>query len=345
MGAMKRMPRSPSIVVALLTVAASIHVLAAPVTIKLATLAPPFSSWHKALVDMGTAWTQATEGRVKLTVYPGGTQGDESSTIRMMRPGVDQLQSGLLMVGGLASIDGAFNVFAIPFFFENDAEELHVQEKLTPILTKRLEAKGFQHLIWANAGWIELFSKNAIKTLDEVKAAKLFTPGGDDRLVQWYKSNGFHPVSLGATDIPAQLKLTTGMIDTAPMPPYAAMLLQVFKDAKYMLDLHVAPLVGGIVITQEAWNRIAPEDRAKMTEAAQTIEKQLQAGAPKQDADAVAYMKQKGLEVISLDAASAAQFRAAAQQLSTSMRGTLVPADIYDMAIKERDAFRKSKAK
>jgi TRAP-type C4-dicarboxylate transport system substrate-binding protein len=43
-------------------------VLAAPVTIKLATLAPMFSSWHKALIDMGNAWTQATEGRVKLTI-------------------------------------------------------------------------------------------------------------------------------------------------------------------------------------------------------------------------------------------------------------------------------------
>jgi TRAP-type C4-dicarboxylate transport system substrate-binding protein len=321
-----------------------VHVLAAPVAIKLATLAPPFSSWHKALLDMGTAWTKATEGRVTLTVYPGGAQGDEASTIRMMRPGVDQLQSGLLMVGGLASIDGAFNVFSIPFFFENDAEELRVQEALTPILAKRLEAKGFKLLIWANAGWIELFSKNQIRTLDDVKASKLFTPGGDDRLVQWYKSNGFNPVALGAVDIPAQLKLSNGMIDTAPTPPYAAMLLQIFKDAKYMLDLHVAPLVGGIVITHEAWNRISADDRAKMTEAAQVIEKQLQAGAPKQDADAVAYMKQRGLEVIALDPAAAAQFRAAAQKLSATMRGSMVPTDIYDLALKERDAFRKSKA-
>jgi TRAP-type C4-dicarboxylate transport system substrate-binding protein len=219
----------------------------------------------------------------------------------MMRPGVDQLQSGLLMVGGLASIDDAFNVFAIPFFFENDAEELHVQQKMTPLLAKRLEAKGFHLLIWANAGWIELFSKKPIRTLDDVKAAKLFTGGGDDRLIQWYKANGFHPVAIGAVDIPAQLKLTTGMIDTAPTPPYAAMLLQIYKDAKYMLDLHVAPLVGGIVITHEAWNKISAEDRAKMTTAAQAIEKQLQAGAPKQDADAVNWMKERGLEVINLD--------------------------------------------
>ena len=85
-----------------------------------------------------------TGGRVKLTVYAGGTQGSEDATIRMMRPGVDQLQANLLMVAGLAQIDEAFNVFGMPFFFQTDAEAQYVQQKLTPMLEKRLEAKGFQ---------------------------------------------------------------------------------------------------------------------------------------------------------------------------------------------------------
>ena len=35
-----------------------------------------------------------------------------------------------------------------------------------------------------------------------------------------------------------------------------------------MLDLHVAPLVGALIISNDAWNKISAEDRAKMTEAA-----------------------------------------------------------------------------
>jgi TRAP-type transport system periplasmic protein len=262
-----------------------------------------------------------------------------------MRPGVDQLQSGLLMVAGLANIDDAFNVFAIPFFFENDAEQQHVQQKLTPLLTKKLEAKGFHLVMWGNAGWIQLFSKKPLRTLDDVKAAKLFTSSGDDRMVQWYKSNGFHPVALSSNDIPAQLKLTTGMIDTAPSPPYAAQFLQIFRDAKYMLDVHVAPLVGALIITNEAWNKISADDRTKMLDAAQAAEKQLLAAAPKQDADAVTEMKKRGLEVIALEPKAAAEFRDAAQKLATTMRGGMVPADVYDMALQERDAFRKSKGR
>ena len=72
----------------------------APVTIRLATGAPVNSAWHKALLDMGAELTAKTSSRVRLTVYAGGTQGDEISTIRMMRPGVDQLQANLLTLGG-----------------------------------------------------------------------------------------------------------------------------------------------------------------------------------------------------------------------------------------------------
>jgi TRAP-type transport system periplasmic protein len=334
-----------SLTLAAATVLASVPLLAAPITLKLATIAPNGSAWHKALLDLGNTWTQRTEGRVKLTVYPGGTQGAEPATIQMMRPGVDQLQSGLLMVAGLANIDDAFNVFGIPFFFENDAEQQHVQQKLTPLLTKKLEAKGFHLVMWGNAGWVQLFSKKPLKTLDDVKAAKLFTSSGDDRMVQWYKSNGFHPVALSSTEIAPQLKLTTGMIDTAPSPPYAAQLLQIFRDAKYMLDVHVAPLVGALIITNEAWNKISADDRTKMLDAAQAAEKQLLAAAPKQDADAVTEMKKRGLEVIALEPKAAAEFRDAAQKLATTMRGGMVPADVYDMALQERDAFRKSKGR
>ena len=74
-------------------------------------------------------------------------------------PGVDQLQGNLLTLPG-SSIDDAFNVFGVPFFFESDAEGQYVLEKLTPVLEKRLEAKGFKLLAWGTAGWVRLFSKH-----------------------------------------------------------------------------------------------------------------------------------------------------------------------------------------
>jgi len=84
-------------VVGLVTLAIAVIVLSvpvravAPLTIKLATFAPANSAWHKALLDMGDAWTKTTEGRVTLRVYPGGTLGTEASTVKMMSPAVGEL--------------------------------------------------------------------------------------------------------------------------------------------------------------------------------------------------------------------------------------------------------------
>ena len=315
---------------------------AAQTTIRVATVAPVNSTYHKALLDMGAEWEAKTSGRVKLTVYAGGTQGSEEATLRMMRPEVDQLQ-GNLLTSGLSSIDDAFSVFGIPFFFASDAEGQHVLERLAPMLEKRLEAKGFKLLAWGSAGWVQLFSKNPINTLADVKAAKLFTTEGDDRMVQWYKQNGFRPVALKSGDIPAQLRLSTGMIDAAPMPPYLASLMQVFRDAKYMLDVDVAPLFGALVVTNTAWKKISAADQAVMIASAKTVEKRLLSDAVKLDETSIAAMKTRGLTVNTPDPKALASFRAEADRLVATIKGTLVPADVYDMAQRERDAYRKSK--
>src|SRR3954467_12520489 len=311
--------------------------LAAPGEIKLATLVPANTSWHKALLDMGNTWNKDTSGRVTLTVYPGGTQGDESTTIKKMRS--DILQASFLTAAGLAELDDAFNVFAMPFFFESDEEEMAVEKKLTPMLEQRLQAKGFHLLSWGTGGWVQVFSKKPLRSLADVKGAKLFTTKGSDKWLQWYVANGFHPVALLPADIPAQLKLSTGLIDTAPNPPYLALSLQLFRDAKYMLDLHIAPLPGALLISNAAWGRLTPEDRAKVTAGAQALEKRVRAEAPVQDAESVKQMTARGLQVTALDPKSATEFRAAANQLQATMRGVLVPNDVYDQAVQARDAL------
>src|SRR6185436_13988970 len=245
-----------------------------------------------------------------------------------------QMQSSLLTLPGLAEIDDAFNVFGMPFFFQTDAEAMHVRNKLTPLFEKRLEAKGLKLLVWGNGGWVQLFSKMPIKTLDEVKKAKLYTSEGDDKMVNWYKNNGFNPVAIRSADIPGGLK--TGMINAVPMPPYPASVLQIFQDAKYMLDVRLAPLLGAIVVTNTAWNRVSVDDRAKLLEAAKAFEKSMDSAVASQDAAAVTAMGKRGLTVTPLDAKARAEFQAAAEKLVASARGTMVPADVFNQAIQER---------
>lgn len=310
-------------------------------TIKLATFAPANSAWHKALLDMGDAWTAATGGRVSLRVYPGGTLGTEASTVKMMSPAVAELQAALLLPPGLTRIDSAIEVFGMPFFLESDEEMRAVFAAVRPMLTQRIEAQGYKVLHWGNAGWVQLFSKREIRTLADLKAAKLYTTEGDDKNVQWYKDNEFHPVPLSFNDMVGGLK--RGMIDAAPSPAYGASMLQIFRDAPFLLDIKVAPLFGATVLTNAAWERIDAADQPKVLAAANALEVRFLNEAPKLDADAVRTMMMRGLKVTRLTPAASAEFRKTAEALVVSMRGTVVPPDVYDAALKARDAFRKSK--
>jgi TRAP-type C4-dicarboxylate transport system substrate-binding protein len=330
------------LMVAALGVAVAVTaVAAAPVVVRLSTVAPAGTTWDTALKQMGADWSKATEGRVTLRVTSGGAQGSEKTVLRNMRPEVNTVDASFLTSAGLADIDPAFNVFSIPFFFQSDAEEQAVRAKLEPILAQKLATKKFHLVAWGHGGWVQLFSTVPLKTVADLKKVKLFTSAGSTEMVQWYTSNGFNPVPLESTAIATSL--ATGIIQATPMPPYGAVALQISRSVKHMLDVNVDPLIGAVIMTDTMWNKIAPEDRTRMMAAAKTLEKTLQVEVPKQDAASVVAMQSKGVTVTKLDAAGMAAFRAEADKLAVSMRGKMVPADVYDLALQARDEFRKTR--
>src|SRR5712692_11250176 len=199
--------RVGSLVLALAVLALAPAPLAQSVAIKLATVVRDGAIWDKNLKQMAAEWKQGTADRVQVTVFSGGSQGDEPTVLRKIR--LDALQGASLTVVGLANIDGAFNVFNMPFFFESYDELNAVVEKLTPVLRQRVDAKGFVLLNWGHGGWLQVFSKRPVRTVADLKGLKLWTTAGDDRMTQWYKTNGFQPRAMPIADV--LTGLTTGM--------------------------------------------------------------------------------------------------------------------------------------
>jgi hypothetical protein len=79
--------------------------------------------------------------------------------------------------------------------------------------------------------------------------------------------------------------------------------------------------------------------------AATALEQRFMTEAPNMDAAAVQTMAARGLKVTTLTPAAMVEFRKTAEALVASMRGTTVPTDMYDAAMKARTAFRKTKGK
>jgi TRAP-type transport system periplasmic protein len=304
--------------------------------IKLATLVPDGSVWDLGLKQMGAEWSQATQGRVSLRIYPGGVAGDESDAVRKMRIG--QIQAASLTVGGLSEIDPAFKAFAIPMFFASYPELRAVLDKMTPLLKQRLEAKGFVMLNWGHGGWVYVFAKQPVSSVADLKRTKLWVGTGDDKMASLWKAKGYQPVSVSATDILTGIQ--SGMLDAIYITPVAAVALQWFRQTPHMCAQGLAPLVGATVISKAAWNKIPPADQAKLLAACKKLEARLERDVPRQDTLSVTVMQARGLKVSPVSAAQATEWRAEAEEFARDMRGAVVPEDVMDLARRERDAFR-----
>jgi TRAP-type C4-dicarboxylate transport system substrate-binding protein len=112
-----------------------------------------------------------------------------------------------------------------------------------------------------------------------------------------------------------------------------------------MLDLHISPLSGALIMSKAAWNKISVEDRPKVQAAAAALEEKVYVDVPKGDADSIKSMQGRGLTVVKLDPKALVEFRSQAEKLVATMRGDMVPADVFDLALQARDAVRKSKGK
>ena len=72
------------------------------VKIRLATLAPRNTTFHKEIANMGEKWKKISNNKVSFTFYTDGQMGSESDMVRRMR--ANQIQAAMLTVGGLQSI-------------------------------------------------------------------------------------------------------------------------------------------------------------------------------------------------------------------------------------------------
>ena len=312
------------------------------ITLKLGTLAPGGTSYHKSLQAMGESWKKATDGAVKLIIYPNGTLGGEADMVQLMQ--THSLDAGLLTAVGLAEIDRDVHALqSMPLSFHNLDEADYVGEHLRPDLEKRMLAKGYVVLFWIDSGWVRFFTRSPILHPDDLRKLKVFSWAGATGEYDLWKSAGFTPVALETAGIPTGLMSKT--IDAIAMPPFFALAGQLDSQAKYMLELNWAPLVGAAVIRKDSWDRIPANFHGTMLKIAEETGKQVKAAGRAESDAAVAAMVKRGLKVQKVTPDVEAEWRAVADQFKNQIRGKIVPADVFDKAQELLKEYRASKGK
>jgi TRAP-type C4-dicarboxylate transport system substrate-binding protein len=310
------------------------------VRVKMATLVPDGSSWHLVLKETADDWKRLSGGRVTVTLFPGGIAGDDPDVVRKMRLGT--LQAGVLTSVGVAEVDRSVFALGVPLAYSSYEEVYAVLEKLRPKLEASLEAKGFVVLNWADGGWVHFFTQKPVVRPDDLRSLKLFTWAGDTEVTETWKAFGFNPVPLQVPDLMTALQ--TGLVNAVGTPPQVAVISQYFVHAKNMTDLRWQLLLGATLINKSTWEQIPADLRPALLDSARKAGSRLQQQIRDSEARDIAEMKKRGLNVVSVDPQARAAWQAFAESTYPRLRARVIPAEMFDEALRLRDELRKQRS-
>jgi TRAP-type C4-dicarboxylate transport system substrate-binding protein len=309
-------------------------------TIKLGTLAPKGSPWLDNLQDMADDWGTASNGRIKVRIYPGGSIGDEQDMVRKMQIG--QLQGAVLTSEGLSIIAPEILALQMPMIFKTDGELDYVRNKLRAEYEALFEERGYKILNWGDIGWVRLFSREPVVVPDDLRAQKLFTWAGDPELAEGYKMQGFNVVPLPVPEIFSGLQ--SGLIDAVYAAPVAALSYQWFGLANNMTELRVLKLIGATVVTAKTWNKIKPEMRDDVVAAAVAAGDNAREKIRSFEDEAIRVMQEHGLTTHAVNGEQADIWEKGARASWSVYTNSNVPADLVVRVEALRDEYRKQQA-
>jgi len=280
--------------VALLPIFTGGNAAAKTTVIKLATLAPEGSAWIEIFNDLNVELKEKTNNGVRLKIYPGGVLGDEKDMIRKMFVG--QIHGAVLTSAGLSSIFHEMDVFQIPFLFKTYDEVDYVLKKTDGFFKKGFEDKGYILPAWSEGGFIRLLSTKPIASLDALRNAKIWTWEDAPMAKAIFKEAGISAIPLSLPDV--LVGLQTGLVEVVYAPPSGAISLQWFTKTKFMTDVPLMYLIGGIVIKKSVFKKLSPAHRQTLLGLSAKYMDQLKLVIRKENQEAIRVMSKHGVKLI-----------------------------------------------
>ncbi|MBD3163148.1 MAG: ABC transporter substrate-binding protein [Candidatus Eisenbacteria bacterium] len=308
----------------------------AEIEIKIATLAPEGSTWMKMMDELDAEIRERTNGEAGLKIYPGGIQGDETVVLRKIRAG--QLHGGGFTGTGLGEIAPPLRVLEVPFTFKTIAEVRAVQQALGPRFEEILREAGWELLGWADVGFVYLFSKDPIRSVDDLRSSRMWLWEGDPLAETFLKTVGISPVPLPITDVVTSLQ--TGLIDAVYTSPMACIALQWFTRVSSMTDLPVTYAMGAVVVRKKTFDKLSPEAQAVVKDASAKWFARLGDATAEENDESIAVLRDRGIEVIALPPERKSAFRDVGREVRQELVGTLFDQEMLDRMLSALDDAR-----
>ncbi|MGI5173395.1 TRAP transporter substrate-binding protein DctP [Treponema sp. OMZ 840] len=279
---------------------------AQPITVKIASVAPPRSPWDIEQKALAQEWSRLTNGRVELKFYNAGSLGGEGGVIKKMkalRPGQKSPIDGAIFTNiGVYELapDSHALTLTVPFLFRNQDEVSYALEVLNPDIEKAVNDAGFELLGWFNVGWANFFTKTEIHTPAELKKAKMgFSGIASPGLMAAFKSAGFTMEDIPGEKMLQSIKSANG-IKVAYCIPMYAYATTYYTGLTYAIDVPLNPIMSAFLIASDTWKSIPKEYHTVLKEAVRKAEGKFISVQQQSDREYLEKMRAEGSTLVKL---------------------------------------------
>jgi TRAP-type transport system periplasmic protein len=263
---------------------------AAPVVLKIGSIAPRESPWGQVLRVWMKAVKEKSKGEVEIEIYWNATQGDETAQMSKMKTG--QLDGAIVSAVGLSVVDSRINVLQVPGLYKDWPQLDKVRNALKPRFDESFHMAGFELVGWGDIGLDRLMSKGyALKSPADFKGKRPWCWKDDPVLPPFFQAVGVVPV---LTSLPeAVAELSTGNVNAMSVSALAAEQLQWSPRLDHVSNMVVAPNIGGMVLSLPKLKTLTSAQQDIVLQTGRLATKALTDRIRKEDAQAFERLKKR----------------------------------------------------
>lgn len=276
-----------------------------PVTLKLSTTTTPGTVFVDSFHELADTVNQKTGGKVTIEVYDSSQLGAEQDVLANVIDGVIDM-IGTVGTGVLTEYAPEFGVFDTPYLFESYEDfEKFQQSDTAAAFEKRAGDKVGDVVVTGmiNMGVRSYMEdKRPVVTPEDLKGLKIRTPQ-QETIMSTVEAMGAVPTPMAPTEL--YLSIQQGVVDGAEHAPSGQKAFNVQEVCKYYIKTEHARQVVFAVISQNALDKLTPENQKILLDTWKEIEVSCSRACEEEDGKIIEeFEKDNGVEIIEPDKAA-----------------------------------------
>ncbi len=253
-----------------------------------------------AIESMGKKLEAATNGRIKLQMFPGAVLGQEKEAVEQTQLGA--IQIARISLGVIGPIVPDVNVFNMPFVFRNEAHMRAVVDG--PIGAELLDKVSnspakLVALGWMDGGSRSLYTKKRVTSPADLAGVKVRMMG-NPLFVDTMNAMGGNGISMAYGEVFSALQ--TGVIDGAENnPPSYFTANHYTTPAKFYAQTNHLIIPEIFVMSKATWDKFSREDQALVKKLSREAQFEQRALWDKSVAEYTVKLKAAGIEFVNVD--------------------------------------------